>query len=181
MIQVQNGRFFYNWMAQGQDSHYPRYTVICPEFVNALSDFRRFLTEELIGEFRPNQWELTYINQVAKGDLWTTPADWARVFRRPEMLPLRLGIVPMETVSFAWRGVIQPNRGRLHVEIQRGQLAVPEGQETLTITLTARGPANSDAELSDGLGHGHNAIIGGFRDLTSDQALARWGLTDDGK
>src|SRR5262249_45558845 len=55
MIQVQNGRFHYNWLGEG-GGKYPRYREVRPAFDQALGEFRRFLTDELQADLQPNQW-----------------------------------------------------------------------------------------------------------------------------
>ncbi len=68
MIQVQNGRLHLNWLGRGQ---YPRYATIRPEFDQALAAFTAFVADEDLGEIRANQREITYVNQIPKGPLWS--------------------------------------------------------------------------------------------------------------
>jgi uncharacterized protein (TIGR04255 family) len=176
MIQIQNGRLHYNWMGKPGCKDYPRYEKVKAEFDQSFAKFLDFLKEESLGELRPNQWELTYINQILKGGVWTTIADCGRLFRRPEMILPRLGDISLETFTLNWHGEIPPKRGRLHLDVQHGRFETPTGPETITITLTARGPANSNSEVNSGIDRGHTVILGAFRDLTSDVAQAQWGL-----
>jgi uncharacterized protein (TIGR04255 family) len=169
-------------MSQASGGEYPRYDRVRAEFDDAFSRFRAFVARENLGPLCPNQWELTYVNQILKGGLWNSPEGWGRIFRHPEILAVRLGDVSVETFSLNWHGEIRPKRGRLHIDVQHGKLVLPDGSpngpETVTLTLTSRGPANSDSELNEGLNCGHDAIIAAFRDLTSETAQAHWGLTD---
>ena len=44
------------------------------------------LVEKVAGDFRSNQWEVTYWNNILKGTVWNTPADW-KFFRLVPPLP----------------------------------------------------------------------------------------------
>lgn len=66
MIQAQNGGLSFNWL--GADGNkYPRYTSIREGFEFATNQFVLFLDQEKIQGFRPNQWEVTYVNEIPKG------------------------------------------------------------------------------------------------------------------
>jgi uncharacterized protein (TIGR04255 family) len=176
MIQVQNGRFHYNWMAQPGGGDYPLYETVRAEFDAALEKFREFLAREGLGELKPNQWELTYINQILKGTLWDNPQDLAAVFRYPGVALPRLGLASLESTSASWTGEIAPQHGRLHVAIQKGRMNTPAGPETVSLTLTARGATVPDLDLGAGLDLGRRVVNAAFRQLVSDDALRYWGL-----
>lgn len=176
MIQVQNGRFHFNWLGGAE---YPRYPRVREEFDAALDHFRRFLAEEGLGEFRANQWEITYVNHIPRGTVWSSPRDWG--FFRP--LANTTGAaegVPLESFGGEWHYEIAPQIGRLHIQWQHGQRSEPEGEDVVILTLTARGPARPTEEaglsLSDGLDRGRDAIVRSFKALMSDEANRFWGL-----
>ncbi len=179
MIQVQNGRLHYNWVG-ANGGGYPRYHAVRPEFDGVLDAFRRFLAEESLGEIRPNQWEITYVNHVPKGSVWNDPADWARLFRSPIFLPASAKVASLESFGGEWHYEIQPRRGRLHVQVQHARLATAGGPEVLRLTLTARGPVQEGEEagrgLDEGLNLGRATIVKAFKELTSDEAHCFWGL-----
>ncbi len=182
MIQVQNGRLHYNWLG-GDGGEYPRYREVRPGFDRIWEEFQRFLAEEALGETRLNQWEVTYVNQIPKGLLWNSPADWAKLFRSPVTLSVGAAPVMLESFGGEWHYEIRPQRGRLHVLIQHGRLSGPASREVLRLTLTARGPIRGDGNdglsLDDGLNLGRAVIVRTFKDLTSDKAHACWGLVHE--
>ncbi len=93
MVQVQNGRLHYNWLGR-PGGEYPRYKKVRPEFDTMLSEFQRFLADEKLGEMRPNQWEVAYVNRIPRGTVWNEPADWAKLFRSLVLMRLRPVVRP---------------------------------------------------------------------------------------
>jgi uncharacterized protein (TIGR04255 family) len=179
MIQVQNGRLHYNWIGHGKD--YPRYRLIRPEFDKTFQAFEDFVSEEALGEVLPNQWEVTYVNRIPSGTLWSAPADWGtRVI--PGLLGSLQGTtdVSMERFGGQWHFEIQPYQGRLHVEISQ-RVSEPEDEpDVLILKLTARGPiARNEAKglsLAGGLDLGRRVIVESFKSLTAKEAHEHWGI-----
>jgi uncharacterized protein (TIGR04255 family) len=175
MVQLQNGRLHYNWL--GTDEDYPRYRTIRPGFVNTLDRFRQFVTDEGLGELRPNQWEVTYVNHMPRGTVWQTASDWARVLNWRAMFTAAMPGVPLETIVDGWHYEIEPKRGRLHIDFHHGRAGDPTGPEVLVLTLTARGPVREGEAglgVDDGLNLGHNVIVRSFANITSDEAQRFW-------
>jgi uncharacterized protein (TIGR04255 family) len=178
MIQVQNGRFLYNWLG-GEAQEYPGYSKMRPEFDELFQALVDFLGSKGYGPVQPNQWEVTYVNHIPKGTVWNDPSDWGDLL--PPLLgcPKGLGNLSLEGLAgnCSWRFEIAPERGRLHVEIQHARLGSPAGKEALVIKLTARGPvSNGGMSIDEGLNLGHEIIVTTFRDITSDKAHEYWGL-----
>lgn len=178
MVQVQNGRFHYNWRKQHEANEYPRYATVRSEFDSMFERFQRFVRERELGEVRPNQWELTYVNHIEKGSLWQHPDDWAGVL--PGLLG-SIGAIPrrrLETIGGDWRFELEPERGRLHISLRHGKRK-GEGEdesELLVLELTARGPitATPGFDLDNGLNLGHETIVKTFAAITSDEAQRHW-------
>lgn len=179
MIQVQNGRLHFNWMGHA-GGPYPRYEKVREEFRLALHRFVEFLAAEQLGEFRANQWELTYLNQIPKGTVWSTPGDWG-FFRPLGGVPTFEQVVEAESFAGKWHFTIPRQRGRLHVEWRHGLKSGPDNTEVVVLTLTARGaiePPGTDAgAIFAGLDLGHETIVLSFEKLMSDEANQYWGLS----
>ena len=177
MVQLQNGRLHYNWMA-GDVEGYPRYGTIRPGFNGMLERLRCFLTEEGIGELRPNQWEVTYVNHLPRGPIWQAPSDWFKLFNWKAVFTAACEGVPLESIGGGdWHYVISPRRGRLHVTMNHGRNDGPTGDEVLMLTLTARGgigDRDTDSSIDEGLNLGHSVIVKSFASLTSDEAQRHW-------
>ena len=178
MIQIQNGRLHYNWLKQ-RDGVYPRYEeTIRPEFDRMLGTLRSFLDSESLGELRPNQWEITYVNHIPRGTVWNEPADWMELFAALTGPTAGPQTVRLESFGGHWHYEIPPQRGRLHVELQHGRPSERDNPEHLVMKLTARGPVDTDGRnglsLEEGLDLGHEAIVLAFKELTSPSAHRYW-------
>jgi uncharacterized protein (TIGR04255 family) len=175
MVQIQNGRLHYNWLGHG-NAEYPSYEKVKREFDKTVALFATFLRQKALGEFEPNQWELTYIDHIPKETLWQGPDDWPRIFRAWDATPVRVPGIAMESFEAEWHYEIQPNVGRLHIKMARGRTA--KQQDVLVINTTARGPVrigDAEATLDHGLELGHQAVRTVFASLTSESAHQYWG------
>lgn len=174
MIQIQPTRFHYNWNRVGGE--YPRYKSVREEFDRSFETFCRFVAEANLGEVVPNQWELTYIDSIPQGSLWTTPADWHDVLPGLFSPGGRPGGVPLESFGGEWHYEIPPRRGRLHVSVQLARVG-NDPTPVLLLQTTARGPIGTQgaASLEEGLELGHGAAVETFVEITSDKAHKAWG------
>lgn len=173
LIQVQQTRFIYNWQKKEGEAIYPSFTGMRAEFEGLFRYFHDFAVASDLGEVVPNQWEVTYVDQIPRGELWQTPADWHRV------LPCLFGSCPgitgltLEGASGEWEYEIPPARGRLHLAAQAG--VTDSGEPTLLLQTTARGPIGKELDLSSGLDLGHDVARRAFLSITSPEAQTAWG------
>jgi hypothetical protein len=177
MVQVQNGKLLYHWIGSGDD--YPRFARVRTEFDELVGQLTAFVGTSNLGVFRPNQWEVSYINHMPRGTVWDTPADWSALLRiAPQPLPDPDAMVALESVQGQWHYEIRPQRGRLHVGLVHGRSPGPEvDRELLVLTLTARGPIPASGAVGDGIQLGHDVIVHTFASLTSDAARLHWEQT----
>jgi uncharacterized protein (TIGR04255 family) len=183
MVQVQNGRLHYNWLGEKSDG-YPRYEAVREGFTWALRQFLGFAREENLGAFKPNQWELTYLNHIPQGTVWKCPKEWD-FFRPLASLPTVEGIAQGESFGGEWHFVIPEQRGRLHVNWQHGFRSEPQAKEVIVLNLTARGgldaaEADPVPAVLEGLDLGRETIVRSFEKLMSDKANRFWGLKNAG-
>jgi uncharacterized protein (TIGR04255 family) len=172
LVQVQPGHFYFNW--QKREQTYPRYLAVKKEFLSHFETFKKFVADAGLGEVRPRQWEVTYLNHLPQGDLWKESADV------PELLP---GLLPsfaslsgqrLDAVNGNWRFEILPKRGRVHVNLQTAGVGMPP-KLVLQMTITARGPIHPEkGDLDRDLDIGHDAALATFFAITSPAALAAW-------
>jgi hypothetical protein len=148
-------------------------------FAGALQRFTEFLAQRNLGDFRPGQWEVTYLNHIPQGTVWSTPDDW-RFFRPLAPTPAVEGAIRGESFSGAWHFAIPDQRGRLHVEWQHSRKPEPEKQEIIVLTLTARGPIRQGDDAFQavlaGVDLGRETIVRSFKEFMSDSANKYWGL-----
>jgi len=178
MIQVQNGRFHFNWLGEA-GGEYPRYNTVLAEFNASLSQYVKYLEESQLGKFSPNQWEITYINHIPVGTVWSQFSEWN--FFRPlgTFVTLKNGLTP-GGFSGQWQYEIPMQKGRLHITWQLAKKTQgPIQDEFIQLSLTARGPlpygSDGTKSLSDGLNLGHETIVVAFHELMTAKANRFWG------
>ncbi len=173
VVQIQNNKAAYNWR-KGKAS-YPSFDQTCREFLIVLEGFRVFLRDHGLGDMRPNHWELIYIDQIPKGELWQTAADFCRVL--PGLFPesFREETIVLESASAERRFEIQPRRGRVYVSARHAMLNT--GEEIISLQSSARGVIESQSlkdGLIGGLKLGHEAIGRAFVAIASEAAFSYW-------
>ena len=178
MIQLQNTRLHFNWLGEAGGG-YPRYKKVREGFVRTLDRFVEFVAAEKLGNFRPNQWEVIYLNHIPKGSVWKTPDEWD-FFLPLRSVPNIESVVHGESFSGEWHFVIPDQRGRLHVRWQHGSKLESEQQEMIVLTFTARGSIttgeNASNEIINGLNLGRKTIVCSFKNFMSKEANRHWGL-----
>ena len=179
LIQLQRDRLAFNWRRR-RGEEYPRFHQLREEFDGALHDLRAFVDAETLGNIEPRQWEVVYVNHIAKGDLWKAPADW------PEVLSGLLPRLPSMThgadvraFQGQWVFELTPQRGRLYVWVTPARTADKEPEDVLLLRFTARGPIGNGQDLDNGLNLGHRAIVESFDRLISPKARQHWQRHDD--
>ncbi len=175
VIQLQKTRFVYNWRKRG--SIYPGFGTIYQEFLAKPQAFRDFLKVAGLGDISPNQWEISYINQIPKNDLWKSVGDWYRVFPGLYLRQFENDSVRFESIDGTWHFEIVPQLGRLRISGRHGRIS-EDGTESLILDLTGRGPIEPDTaihDISSGLELGHRVLVQTFAALSSDTAHQHWG------
>ena len=174
MVQVQDSRFVYNW--KRVQVAYPSFETICREFDEHYNEFKDFVGRSGIGAVAENQWEVSYINHLPKGELWNSAGEWPRIF--PWLTFPSVAHSKPDYLQGEWSSVIGENLGRLHTNLAFGRTALT-GPESIILTLTARGGVSSTLSktVADGLSLGREVIVRSFAEMTSDWAHARWGRT----
>lgn len=182
LIQFQLDRFTHNWRkVEGQDS-YPRYEHIREQFSKGMGEFRSFLRQESLGEFVPNQCEISYINHIDTNENWATHSELGKVMTvwnpnfQGHYLP------ELEDVRVATRHVITDEhgnpRGRLHVSAQPA-FSGTNAEPILVLTLTVRGApiepcSNGVLAFVD---QGREVIVRGFASITTSEMHKIWRRT----
>lgn len=172
LVQIQNTRFIYNW--RKRTGGYPSYGELLPEFDSHFAEFSRFVSDARLGELNLNQWEMTYVNHIPKGELWNVPEDWATILPRLYVPALAMPGIALETLAAEWSLNIHKNRGRLHVSLKHGRTGSPTGPEVLILQLTARGPIAQPMDPHGDLELAHEFIVRSFTEMTSETAHERW-------
>ncbi len=183
LVQVQSDRFAHNWRRAGSRETYPRYEHIRQTFKDELDVFRKFLATERLGEFKPNQCEVTYVNHVVSGKSWERHGELGNVLTifAPKYSDGFLG-EPEDarmTVDYVIPSPDGGPFGRLHVSAQPAYRAVDD-RAIFIVTLTARGcPGSADLTgVLRALDLEREWVVRGFASITGSKMHTEWGRTD---
>jgi uncharacterized protein (TIGR04255 family) len=176
LIQVQRDRFVINWRKIKGDETYPRYLAeMRPRFDKEWKDFAAFVSQQNIGNVDVQQCELTYINDLLKGEGWSTFPEALSLFA-PWWHDGSDGFLPKpETLALTGSFRIPGDLGRLHFNAMHVRRQI-DNRESIRLELVARGkPASGEHDdLLTWMDMGHEWIVRGFADLTSKHAHALW-------
>lgn len=181
VVQVQKDRFAFNWRKEpvpgGTVGEYPRYAYLRERFASLLNEFQEAVFERGLTP-RVAWCEIAYINQI--------PATFdgnhrrlASILRLVNEVPLP-GLPEPEDTAVAERHLLvrdgQPF-GRFHINANTA-FKIPSNEPIYVLNLTARGTASGapDQGVLGFMDYGRNLIVHGFRDMTTDQMHAEWGL-----
>jgi uncharacterized protein (TIGR04255 family) len=176
LIQVQRDRFVINWRKVKGDEIYPRYMAeMRPRFDREWKDFVAFVSQQHIGTIEVRQCEITYINDLLQGQGWQTFPESMSLFA-PWWKNGTDGFLPRpETLGLSGSFRILEDRGRLHFNAMHVRRQF-DNRESIRLELVARGKPASDAHdaVLAWMDMGHEWIVRGFADLTSNQAHKLW-------
>ena len=180
LIQIQQDRFIHNWRKVGTGDRYPRYEHVRKTFHRELESFREILSREQVGELRPNQCEVTYVNHILAGEGWQTHGQLANVLTVFHGAYSDENLEDPEDVRLALRYVLKNDGdepiGRLHISAQPAYRR-SDNLPMLVLTLTARGRSEGEdigAALRF-LDEGRKAIVRGFTSVTTTKMHKIWG------
>jgi len=181
LLQVQNNRFVHNWRKQGQDIDYPRYQSVKETFLDNLRHLDNFINEMEIGSFLPTQCEVTYVNEITAGEGWENHSELDKILTlcgstRGEFLPQPENIEPV--FHYIMIGPSGGPVGRLHLSISPRYRAADQSP-VYVYQLVARGaPLGEGIDgVSNFLDLGHEWIVRGFADTTTDEMYRVWRRT----
>jgi uncharacterized protein (TIGR04255 family) len=181
LLQIQNDRVSRNWRRANTSEPYPSYDNIKGPFQKDLELVRTFLETNQVGDLKPKQCEVTYVNHIVAGQGWKTHGDVSRVIVNWKQ-PDDVFLPGIEDATLSWRYVIRDRKnfvGRLHVSLQPAYRSQDgTDSEIFVLTLTARGkPLGKGLEGALAfLDLGHEWIVRGFKDLTTPEMHQVWQL-----
>lgn len=177
LIQIQRDWFAYNWrFRSGEGYAEARYEQRRDSFIRHFKAFDAFIEDHKLGSVEPRQCEVTYINHVsATGSAADDLADILRFVSKPSLSRLASRIEAWDTAVTILLRHDNDVFGRLHISARPGPIT---GPRVWQIDLTARGrPLGAGIEGTvKFFDLGHEAIVTGFRDITTDRMHKEWGL-----
>jgi len=184
LIQVQRDRFIHNWRKTGDHAQaYPRYPNIRASYKRELEQFVAFLKDEGLGDLRPNQCEVSYVNVISIRDADLEIGDLGQAFSfwHPNYTIPDLGSPEDARAQVRFRLLHEDNIvGRLHVTVEP-RIQTKSKEAVFFMTLTARGvPRTPNIEGAlDFLDFGRQKLVKAFCDLTTKKMHAHWGREND--
>lgn len=182
LVQIQPDRIITNWRRFDMTTPYPRYDKpgagrpIREQFWDDWRLFTAFLKSQEIDAPRIVQCEMTYINDIARGEEWADFSDLHRIIA-PWSGKFTTNDLPTpESVGMRLAYVLPNRDARLHVQITHAQRQ-EETKEIIQLRLTVRGVPISVEEPSvdNWFNEARRWIVLGFTDVTSPEAQKRWG------
>ena len=177
LIQLQRDRFIVNWRRREGAPLYPKYhDTIRPLFEQEWANFRSFVKEKELGDIDVQQCEVIYVNDIEQGHGWESFADFGAVFAPWKDLPADGFLPALETFRCDGSFEMPDQLGRLRFHTQHLRRSTDE-MEVLQIQMIARGrPSSStDADVLGWIDIGHDWIVNGFIELTTQEAQRIWG------
>ena len=176
LVQLQSTHFFHNWKKVKREDIYPRYDVIKEEYKKLWEGFLVFVNEQNLGEVKPNIWELTYVNHIPQGQGWNSLKDIAKLFPCWSGATSENYLPEPENLALSVSYLFPEEKGRLHIKLDQ-VIRIDDNSEGLRLNLTARGKLdNSDInQILPCFEKGHEWIVRGFTDFTSQEAHNIWG------
>jgi uncharacterized protein (TIGR04255 family) len=176
IIQVQRNRFILNWRKVKGDEIYPRYEKeVRPRFEKEWSRFQRFVAEHSLGPIDILQCEITYVNDILRGEGWNNFAESVSLLAHWIPRGTTGFLPPLETFAIAGSVRLPQDAGRLHFGTQHAIRQIDQ-REVVQLRLTARGlPASSaDSDLLRWMDIGREWVVRAFTDITSSKAQELW-------
>ncbi len=181
LLQIQQDRILHNWRQQTDNSRvYPRYETVKASLEKELEIFQKWLAEERIGEIKPNQCEVTYVNIIPTGDdgyehLEKITPLWSGAFSSSHPNTLERTLV-QTTFLFS---IDDAPAGRVYVNFQPAFLP-SDRTPVVRMEITARGRPRGEsvADALSFLDVGRDQVVRTFAAVTTQEMHKLWGKTD---
>jgi uncharacterized protein (TIGR04255 family) len=183
LLQVQADRLIHNWRKNSPEAAYPRYEPLRAQFESEIQSVGSFLQAEGLGEIKPNQCELSYINHISLSDeiepddrLTEVFTVWQEVYSDDYLKRIERG---QFIVSYIIPGEQSEPFGRLHVQAQPAVVRTTS-KRIIQFSLTVRGKPGRDTVESafEWLDKGRDVVVRAFTALTRKEMHRVWGRTD---
>jgi len=178
LIQIQPNRFIRNWRRLDVSDTYPRYEKhLRPEFLESMNTLQSFYKENGMGELKPSQCEISYINHIDVGknhDLLSEVfTGWSGNYDLSNLAEI-------EEVQLNIKHIINDDEGnfvgRLYVKVQPA-FTVEDNKPVFLIELTVRGrPLSEGLEgVMNFMDLGREKIVRAFTEMTTKEMHDLWG------
>jgi uncharacterized protein (TIGR04255 family) len=182
LVQLQQDRLLHNWRKRSSGAEYPRYELLRERFVSEVEKLSALLKKEDLGEIRPNQCEVTYINTIVFADGRNPHEGLASI------TPLWTGTVSEpylpgpETTTLQTKYVLRKDEvpyGRVYITFTPAYLTT-DYSPAIQLEVTARGKPREEsvAAALDLLDEERDVVVRAFTAVTTSSMHKQWGRTD---
>jgi uncharacterized protein (TIGR04255 family) len=176
LIQFQMDRFYFNWRRRLKD--YPRYEHVILNFEKTLDVIIKLFEEFELGQLKPVEYELSYINHIPKGQGWDTIDDLPKIFsdflwnKTEERFLHNPQFIAWET-----RFLLPEQNGSLIVNLKQAT-RTEDKVPLLILELKTRGfnGSTSKQAIREWFDIAHEWIVRGFSDLITKEIQTIWKL-----
>ena len=179
LIQFQLDRFYFNWRRKKND--YPRYNYIIKNFEFTYKAVVDFFNEFGLGELKPIEYELSYINHIPKGEGWNTIDDIPNIFT--DFIwknSTKRFLKTVEKISWNAEFLLPEQKGHLNVGLKQAT-RIEDKMPLLIFELKTRGLEDTftNKSMRAWFDLAHEWIVRGFTDLTTPKIQKIWGKEED--
>jgi uncharacterized protein (TIGR04255 family) len=182
LVQLQPDRILHNWRQRSPEMEYPRYESLRAKFKGEVDKLIAFFRNEGLGEIRPNQCEVTYINTITSTRGQNPHEHLARI------TPLWAGnlsepVLPApETTTIQTKYVLRKDEvpyGRVYVTFTPSY-RVTDYSPVVQLEVTARGRPSGETVAAAFvlLDEERDVVVRTFTAVTTSEMHAEWGRTD---
>lgn len=178
LLQLQRNWFACNWRKVAPEDKYGRWPSRWGSFERNFRILEQHVSERALGVLSIQQCEVTYVNHILSGHVWSNHSELYKVITALKDVPISAGVV--EQSSFATSLLVRDGNGapigRLHVSVQPA-LRRQDGIPMFVMNLTARGaPAGQGLEGIRGfMERAHEWASNTFIEITTPEVQAEWG------
>ena len=168
VIQVDKGAFIFNWRQRGSNPYPGFENTIKPLFDRYYYLFDEFARRELdIPTISIGSCELSYLNRIESGEIWTSPKDTRKVI--PSFVLPSIGLEESQLSSFSCQyRYVDADNLTISVSIRSGEVSSsPSLLLDIRTTCNLGRAAKYDADKW--FNHAHNIILDRFTHSTSQK------------
>lgn len=183
LVQIQLNRFTRNWRKVDKSDLYPRYKYVREQFVQDFNYFCNFLEAEALGEFKPVQCEVSYINNIEPTNDWNEHSELGKVLTMWNPRKVDGLLSSLESSRVATQHIIRNEDGnpfaRLHISTQPA-FSSADNQPIFVMNITVRGAPfeQSSQGVLTFIDKGRELIVQGFKSVTTPEMHKVWGLKE---
>jgi uncharacterized protein (TIGR04255 family) len=182
LLQLQQDHMYRNWRHRKDGDVYPRYEYVRDGLRSDFEKFAKFVQSEKLGEIRPNQADVTYVNIIKFNPEADPHKEVERVLSIANPWPKGEDLPELENTLIQSRAILhrdgQPTC-RLYVQLQ--PVIIPDtGQPAMRLEITARGKPNGESlhDVFNLLDFAHEGVVRTFGAITTRAMHKEWGRKD---